>query len=258
MYRVRSTDVWYNAPGVVAAYQPIAAPGPLLARYNVGNDARMAGQYTAQPGVLPAWSGTTGWGSKIAANWYLSTGLTAATNTTWTYLCCFSAAESTSGNAFGLYGGAGDKRLQLDVWSSGSSALDFGNGNLLKAGATSNGTHVGGFAGNAAYQNGKILGTILSGALHVDTLFVGAVNSSGSPDFYLSIGYIQAFAIASITLSPAHVAQYSRQMAYCHVNPDWSAWGRRRRYYYAPSAAGFQAAWSGQANRLIGGGADRV
>jgi hypothetical protein len=54
-------------------------------------------------------------------------------------------------------------------------------------------------------------------------------------DRYL-IGRIQAFAIY-VNLSRSMLSTVFRQMAYCHVNPDWSAWGRKRRYYYAPAQA---------------------
>ena len=31
------STLWFNLPGVVAAYQPVRAPGPLLARFNMAH-----------------------------------------------------------------------------------------------------------------------------------------------------------------------------------------------------------------------------
>ena len=77
-YRARD-NVWFNAPGVVAAYQPVAAPDSFAARQNVGNDQRMAGRHTAAPGVAPTWVSATGW-TFNGTDQYLATGVIPGSN----------------------------------------------------------------------------------------------------------------------------------------------------------------------------------
>jgi hypothetical protein len=94
------------------------------------------------------------------------------------------------------------------------------------------------YAGKATYRNGLSDGTI-SGAANTNTktLLLGCYNG---PAGYFT-GKIQTVVIASRTLSPAEMWLASRQVAYCEQNPDWNAWARRRRYFYAPSAAAISA-----------------
>ena len=62
MYRPKSNAVWFNLPGIVAAYQPVACPGgPLLARINVSNEQRTPGRYAAVPVVAPGFDPGYGW-----------------------------------------------------------------------------------------------------------------------------------------------------------------------------------------------------
>jgi hypothetical protein len=64
-------------------------------------------------------------------------------------------------------------------------------------------------------------------------MFVGKGNSAG----WYSGTNMRAIAICARTLNAAELWSASRQMQYCDVNPDWSAWGRRRRWYYGPQVA---------------------
>lgn len=237
MYRPRSTDVWYNAPGVVAAYQPVAAPDAFAARQNVSNNARLAGRNTAMPGVAPTWSGASGWGFSATSSTYLTTGLY-VTASTWSAIVRVSNA--TSGTwPFGCDGAAntsGSQRWGMLPYNIGTDMRFCNCGSILGLANTSQ-SGVFAFANRSYYLNGARLGTnIPSGTVPTVAITIGALNRSAAPVAYFT-GYVQAFLVPTVTLSDAHVAQYSRQMAYCHANPEWSAWGRRRRYYYAPSEA---------------------
>jgi hypothetical protein len=64
-------------------------------------------------------------------------------------------------------------------------------------------------------------------------MYVGAYNLGGTTTSPLA-GNIQALAVYARTLSPAEVWTASRQMQYCDVNDEWSAWARRRQWYYGP------------------------
>lgn len=256
MYRLRSTDVFWNAPGIVACYQPISAPDSLAARQNVGNDLRMAGRHTAQPGVLPTHDPRTGWRFVAASSQYLNTG--AAPSAGWSMLLRYSGLPGIGSGV--LMGTRGDPRMYFYPAAAGQLQFAYGNNQYLHSASPT--SAVLGLTANLAYLDGGYLGAgagTWSGGPPKQIAIGGLQRETGVVDLFVTTN-IQAVAISAITLTPAHVAQYSRQMAYCHVNPDWSAWGRRRRYYYAPSAAvvAFQAAWAARANRLLSGGVDRV
>lgn len=245
--RLKSTDVWHNAPGIICAYQPVDAPDPLLARYNVGSNGSMAGRNTAKPGVLPSWRGATGW-TFNGTTQYLTTGIIPGINSTAivrftgasisALAVPFGLASTGAGTlaivpnyAFGSYwdNGAGEKKV-LIVYTSG----------------------VLGVAGSSGYANGASVVSGLGAWTTANTrdIYLGALNNNDTAGLFFP-GAIQSFVVAAFPLSPAHVWQYSRQMAYCEVNPDWSAWGRRRQYFYAPAQAGFVAAWARNANTVI-------
>lgn len=252
MYRPRSTDVWFNMPGVVAAWQPVAAPGPLAARYNQAQGG--SNVYQAVNGVAPTWSGAVGW-TFNGSTQYLNTGVVATNNQSWTAFCAFTDATTNGGHLLGTHDGIGNTYFILRP-KNGSNAL-WANGNYAEDSPYMV-SGVMAVSGASGYRNGVLEVTCgTAPGTWSRAIYIGAANAVGTA-LYFQACKIQSVVISSVTLSAAAVGQYSRQMAYCHVNPEWSAWGRRRRYYYAPSAAGFQAAWAARANRLIGGGADRV
>lgn len=199
---------WWVVAGktCVAAYQPKGAASLAASYVNLANP----GTYDAYAGVAPTWGAATGWGKSTGENWYLKTDLVVSTNTSWTFLVRFSNAASVSGNAFGLYGGAANKRLQLDVWSG---AIDFGNGGLLAAGTGSSADQVAGFAGATAYVDGLPVGQIPTGDAHSNDIYIGAVNVLDAPNYYLGVGYLKILAIYSGTLSGAEVATVSNSMS---------------------------------------------
>lgn len=225
MIRVRSTDVWFNAPGIQAAYMPISAPDSLAARQNVGNDLRMAGRHTAQPGALPTHDPRTGWVFVAASTQYLTTGV--VPQNSWSLLIRYSDGV-ISGNAFIVGTREASTISTFGAWLTTGGASYLGNSALLNIGVVSAG--VAGIANKAAYLNGASAGTIGAGTYPFTVPIV--IGANPGPSFPVS-AKVQAVAIASTSLSSAHMTQYSRQMAYCERNPDWSAWGRRRHYYYA-------------------------
>lgn len=241
MTRVRSTDVWFNAPGIQAAYQPIAAPDPFAARQNVGNDGRMAGRNVAMPGVAPTWSSATGW-QFDGTTQYLNTAVIPQKNTSALVAFKNAQADTSYLTFFGAYGNAG---VRFTIGNrAGITGPYFTYGNAEYGGTYQN--HVNGVAGLSAgwcYFDGRLIAAIgtWSGAATL-AIYIGAYNPPAW--LYVPSSIQRAVMISQNCLTPAHMAQYSRQMAYCHVNPDWSAWGRRRQYYYAPSAAA-AALWRG-------------
>lgn len=219
--------LWWNLSGVVAAYQPVRAPDSLLARYNMahGGDAR----YMAVPGVLPAWSGVAGWVFSNSA--YLMTGIVPQRN--WSLACQFSAVGSYVINKNMLIGtqktGVADRFYLWAVSATGTHT--YGNGLAVDvAGALTNGNMC--IAGPQGYYDGVVSGaTISTGATGSSyDLAIGGHNLNGVVGFFLT-GRIQAIAIYARTLSPAEVWHASRQMAYCDVNPDWSVWAPRRKWF---------------------------
>lgn len=232
MYRVRSTDVWYNAPGVVAAYQPVAAPDSLAARQNVSNDARMAGRYMAVPGVLPTHNPQVGWMFNGSTQ-YLTTGIVPASG--YSMLVKFSDMGTDNGWLVGAYNGSGNNRFSIGN-PNGSSQIEYGSGKTVNVvyGATV-ASGVLGVAGQQGYRDGSASGAAIGAWTGAVTEALAINGLAGFQTATLAVK-IQAVVISAIAFTPAHVAQYSRQMAYTHVNHDWSAWGRRRRYYYAPSS----------------------
>lgn len=240
MYRVRSTDVWFNLPGVVAAYQPVAAPGPLLARYNQahGGDNR----YRAVDGTAPTWEAATGWRMSASARTHLvASGLKA--NTVQCVLVAYANVTSVgavlSEDSYGVW----------DVWPYYSaSALRFRRGGDIATG-TSTPAGVIGFNGQDAIKDGATTGTIPTGTIPTGTVWLcGKPYAGDSPDN----GLVRAILLVSRLFSPAEIWHASRQMAYCDVNPEWSAWGRRRRYYYAPEQAATGLAFSPVGSGVIG------
>lgn len=226
-YRVRSTDVWYNAPGVVAAYQPIAAPGPLVARYNQAHGGSNLHKATGT-GAAPAWGGGVGW--RFSGAEFLVTTIFPASN--WSLIVQFANAASDNGDhcVFGCWSSG---QQSFAVWQDSGGLSYYMNPNFVSTTRITAGSLA--IAGQVGYKHGKfdtnLTGT--TGQVNVPVA-IGAGSAAGGQKFK---GDWCAGMISSVSLSAAHIAQYSRQMAYCHVNPEWSAWGRRRRYYYAPSEA---------------------
>lgn len=221
---------WFNLPGVVAAYQPIGAPDSLLTRYNQahGGDNR----YRAEPGTLPGWSSRLGWTFNAGSSQYVKTGIIPNDN----YSMIIRVANATTGG-HGTYNYSTSKGFAIFPYVSGS--YYYYAPNQINAIASTTDKLIGIVVGQAAYHNGQLVGTF-SGTLSTQgNIFIG-VNSNQNSDPVIGnyyTGNVFAVVIYSRKLSNADMYYASRQMAYCHVNPDWSAWGRRRKWFYAPVVA---------------------
>lgn len=229
-------------PGVIAAYQPVGAPGPLPARYNMAREGRNG--YRAEPGVLPTWAVPIGW-TFNGTTQYLNTGYIPVNDRT--LLVAFTNASGAGFSAGARIASANDEFDILPRGGSGERSVRYGdnlgaNEHLIQVagGALTSGVY--GFSWPYAYLNG-VLETGGSRASFGTTtaspgvpMFIGAVNNNTTP----TIGppcSIQAVLIVRIALAPAVVWTISRQMAYCHVNPEWNAWASRRRWFYAAGGA---------------------
>lgn len=224
----RDPALWFNLPGVVGAYQPVAAPGPLLACYNQAHGG--SNLHQAVGGVAPTWAAPTGWTFNDATEQYLKTGIVPAAS--YSMLIQFSSMTS-DGVLIGSRDWNTGQMYYIEVASWGGRFFNGATTTLWDSAYTEG---VKALAGRAAYTNGVMVGTSPdTDPAPAFEIYIGAQDSNDTVQYAVS-AIIQAVAIYSRTLSPAEVWQASRQMAYCHVNPEWSAWGRRRRYYYAPAA----------------------
>lgn len=249
-----ASNVWFNLPGIVAAYQPIAAPERIGARQNVGQGR--LGSYTAKPGTAPTWDAATGWQFNNS-NMYLDTGIKPPNTGLWSAIVRFAGGGAADEECvFGLYDG--DPR-SFNIYSRISAAANsiyYRNGNSSSALAPYLAAGILGFAGNLAFRNGsQEAGTIGAPSGNIThTILLGACNQSTIKHWFS--GSIQAFAVYSRTLTTVEMWQITQQMKYCEQNADWNAWARRRNYWIVPAAPTFQAAWAQRNNTLLGGGTD--
>jgi len=236
-------DLWHSMSGVVAAYQPVRAPGPLLARYNMahGGDNR----YRAINGTAtdPSWVSNRGW--NVLAN-YLLTGWVPVKNS-FTVLVAYTGGAGAWGDLLYVYNAG--YTIALTQYSTVTNKRHYEKGGAYDAAVTGPARGVLAISGDSGY---------LDGALEV-----AAIGTNwGSSNAALQIGntncstsqYIRAVACVARPASAAEVWQASRQMAYCDVNPEWSVWGRRRQWFYGPQVGGFQAAWARGSNVVLRGG----
>jgi hypothetical protein len=235
-------SLWFNLPGVVAAYQPVRAPDPLLACYNMahGGDNR----YRTEPGTAPTWRATTGWYFTAASSQYLTTGIIPALS--WSMIIGFSAVHTGATHTLAGMEDSGGAYPGFAINPRTSTTnRSYINGTYKNiAGVITSG--VMGIAGQQGYLNGLADGTaITSLTLPSFTIYIGCLNydTEGSTTNYYN-GSISALAIYRKTLSAAEILTASRQMAYCDVNPDWSAWGRRRKWFFAARAGTYNEATS--------------
>jgi len=223
-------SLWFNLPGVVAAYQPVRAPGPLLARYNQahGGDNRYRAELAA--GALPVWSAVEGWYFPGTTS-ELSIGLYAYSD--WSLLVRYTGVSPVAFNDTILHCGNSLPRLSAGgSWGTSTSQINrWGNGYLIWTVADST-QGVVAAVGADGYKNG------VAGGTSFGTWTIGTPSAVAlSYNLAARTVKIQAGLVCSRILSPAEVWHASRQMQYCDVNPAWSAWGRRRQWYYGPQVA---------------------
>lgn len=216
--------LWFNAPHVVAAYQPVRAPNGMVARYNMahGGDNR----YRATPGVAPAWLSSSGWTFTNASAMWLTTGMIPADNVSVivrianaenvSYRCVLSAHIDTP------------RRLQIYSQMGTGAAGRYGASSAPLLSFVRTGVLA--VTRRGFYVNGVCIPFASEPTWGEVTVPIDL--GRRSDNLYHFGGDILACMISNATLTPAHVMQLGQQMAYCDVNPDWSVWARRRRYWY--------------------------
>ena len=180
--RARS-DLYWNWPGVVAAYQPVMCPGgSLLARYNMAHGGDNC--FMATPGTAPMWSPVSGW-EFDGASQYLSTGYVAGANQDRSLFIRFSGVSAVdymylAGAYSSTTGATGRYRFGISIdW--GTTGVRFNNHSDTDGGPTI-ASGVLGFAGLYGYRNGMVD----SGAIGADSgdvthaLYIGALNYVGT------------------------------------------------------------------------------
>jgi len=230
----RSTDasLWWNMAGIVAAYQPIGAPGPLMARVNMARGG--TNRLRATDGTAPDWSAARGWVFTAASSQYLKTGILTSTN--HTIITAFAGMANQDGG--GLVG---------DAWQGfspryygirhyhGASGEDMAAGSGVASGVMA-------VSPSGGYYNGVLETTGYVMATLGRMILIGCLgsNSAGAPSAIYATADVRAVAIYDVTLSAVQVRDASRQMAYCDSNPDWSVWSTPKlmpmRYYPATPA----------------------
>jgi len=250
----RNDQLWANLPGIVAAYQPVRAPGPLLARYNMahGGDNRWRLSNTAQP--PPSWNSRQGYVFDGAApnSLYISS-VTNSLPALQSALIRFVTSNTPKWKQefkFGMNGGeTAGIPVMAQFYGQWQFDIDVRFHNHPAAG-------VQGQAGTHCFGNGSYLGEYATYTAAAGLLFsIGNAYCSEATNTWGSYtGDILAVAIYARELTFSEVWTVSRQMAYCDVNPDWSVWGRRRQWYYGAQPGSFQAAWARGSNVVLRGG----
>jgi hypothetical protein len=221
--------------GCVAYYQPVAAPGNDICRFNQANGGTNV--YCAADGVAPTWSPGAGW-TFDGATQYLNTGCTPVSVGSWFVRFVGKATINRmpmgSGTALGT-----DVIGCIPNWSGAPpNDIVFYNGPYVVAGlAITSGGHVLSASGRQGYRDGLAEGGAIEAWVGPGyACAIGGVSTSGVIAAWWDSS-VQAVAIYSRSLSPAEVWRVTQQMKYCDINPDWSAWGRRREWYFMGAAA---------------------
>jgi hypothetical protein len=182
------TDAWYlagGAPMPVVAYQPIGAASLADSYVNLVNP----GTLDAAPGVAPTWASGTGWGFDGSTQ-YLTTGIVPASG--YSVVVRFSDSAPLSYIVVGVASALGAGMQLYTRRLSGQAA--WRSGGLLDSSPTMT-DGVMGIAGQAAYRDGVLEGTIPDWTTaETRAFFVGANNNVGSPSNFFA-GNVQAVAI---------------------------------------------------------------
>lgn len=225
--------LWFNLPGVVAAYQPIGAPGNLTAQYNQahGGDNR----YLLTTVSTTMFSPIYGWkGSGVWAAWGFSTGYTIADVTRFTGIARIHPVQSRAAQGYVFYGSSFSYKGKFSAIPNNSlSRVDYRDAFATSGSGITDGTI--GLSGNKFFLNGSLISTMGGADITTGgTLYIGQAGGGG----YFFPGGVSAVVFYERPLSDAEMLIAHKQLMYCHVNSDWSVWGRRRRWwFYAPEQA---------------------
>jgi len=244
MANAKDKSVWYNMPGVVAAYQSIGAPSVELARYNQAQGGR--NRYKITDGTAPTWSRANGWSFTAASTQYLKTGLVFGGPRIGVVVRY--SNTPTTGSAMIMVA------ARTDVYSSGrttaigfnvdSGSQWFSLGSYSSTGANTAAGVLGLTAGISndfslfyhPWKNGALLaqGSVTWTGSNTVEFYIGAMNDDNAAVFPMT-GNILAVAFVEHPIPGPQMSAMQRQMAYCEVNPAWNAWAAQRRYYYLPT-----------------------
>lgn len=202
-----------------------------MCRYNQAHGGN--NRYKALDGVAPAWTSTNGWKGDGSTT-YLKTGIVPSGlnwtmfvrasglvyNGLWTLCGILNTNQNSYFAIYHMY------------WN-----LKYSYGSVDTSPGTSTSSGVVCLSPSGGYLNGKLdsayAGTSFNNIQAYD-VYLLASNSSNAPN-QVSNAYIQSVAIYNRTLPPAEIFDVSQQMRYCDVNPDWSAWTPKHRWFYAPA-----------------------
>lgn len=210
------SQLWFNLPGIVAAYQPLYAPNASAARINISPGSGV--KYKATDVAATGWNSAIGW---------ICTGSTARFSTGvipvlgWTII---SRTSSVTSNGYAYTGDASNTSWLCrnnTGWSWQTT------GSIYNSSVTPANNDVVTVAGVRCFINGVYVGDTPTGSGVSDGLILGNRAAGGRP-----LGNLLAFAAYNRTLSDTEVRFVSRQIRYCDTNPDWSAWSARRRYWF--------------------------
>lgn len=232
-YRPQSTAKWYNLPGIVAAYQPIAAPDPIASCQNIGMGK--LGRYTATPKVMPTWASARGW-SFDGTTQHLFSYIPAASVSSW--IARYSGAGADTAPVLGCFDETGPDVTLYPKYTDNNQYMRVYGKTFSRVAPADFAGAVAGATTAAAYWNGINIGAMSNGTTFATntTVILGGLGSTAAPPDALAAaalwaGSIKAVVICSRPLSSTEIFMASWQMKYCDVNPEWNVWARQRQYW---------------------------
>jgi hypothetical protein len=213
-----SSIPWYLIDGIdpadiMVVYQPYGAANQAASYVNLINP----GTYDAAPGTAPTWDATNGWKFNNATSQYLTTGyelstdhsstLIHFTNLSGSWKCLAGGTKKTGGSDFSLNTAQSASCYYFQWGSGGGLGTWAASGNIGIAGVnwvdyTSR-----------CYVNGNFVGTVaINPPGTTYPLFIGALNSAGSPSSYCSV-YITLLISFNILLTDEQMATVAAAMS---------------------------------------------
>ncbi|HEX6034831.1 MAG TPA: hypothetical protein VFY83_10370, partial [Anaerolineales bacterium] len=191
-----------TAANFAAVYQPKGAPSKKAQILNLNN---MGVNDVIMPSSYVAWSTTNGWEFNGSSMW-VKCGLIVP-SAGYSFFVWFTNYVNTAAvhSLFG-YGDGSPNRWNYSLNNgSGNRAYNSGTGSVAPGAFVTSG--VIGIAGSQGWKNGVKDGGALAALQNANgrVPFVGALNSSGSPNFYSQVN-VQAVAILNMTPSDSDVA----------------------------------------------------
>lgn len=205
---------WWMAAGVtpVAAYQAKGAVDLANSYINLANP----GTFNAAPGVAPAWAAATGWTFTAASSTYLTTGITAPPDQSWSAFVQYTSLTAALRRYF--LGGYRAAQTNFSVGvTDGNRMLVMNNVNGIETynvPAMSSGNY--GISGRQPYRNGIAEATLIPVSVSANPsfpIFIGAQNNNNGGTIGHSNSVITAIIILPSTLSSAQVLAQVAAMA---------------------------------------------